>query len=183
MANTQSLYAITDEISLLMEQVEAAAGEVTEEHEALLKSVEESLTAKTDNVVEWVYSQEDMITTIEIRMKQLSDVKNQIENRLEKFDSYVDACLKRSGKESLDGTLYQIKKRKPSIVCVIEDETLIPFNYVYTPPVTSSISKKLITDDLKAGKEVPGAKLEESKTISITYVVKKAPKSKKAIKE
>jgi len=96
-----------------------------------------------------------------------------INKGLEKFDGYVNNCLISMGTNKIEGNLYSISRRKPSQVVTITDEKLIPMDFIKIPKPAPAIQKSEIATALKAGKEVPGAKLTESLTVSISYKAKK----------
>jgi len=167
-----SLYQISTEMDQLLEAITQAEGELTPEIEQKLAEVNTALVEKTDGVVAWVNYQEDLIELAKKRMNDLSEFILRTNNKLGKFDEYVDACLKRAGTNKLEGKLYSITKRKPTQVVNVFDETLIPMDFIKIPEPKPTIQKAEIAKELKAGKEVPGARLEESKNISITYKLK-----------
>jgi len=168
-----SLYSVTTEIALLLHEVTEAQGEVTPEVEQKLSQVNTLLATKTDNVVQWVHSQEDLITLVDMKLKELAEYKRAVQARLQKFDGYVDACLSTLGTTKLEGALFAIKKRKPTQVVEVFDESLIPLDFVkIPPPPAATISKTDIAKALKANQEVPGARMVESKNISLSYVLK-----------
>jgi len=168
-----SLYDLSKDFSLMMDQLAESGGELTENQEEILKQIQTSLTTKTDNVVQWVHSQEDLIALADQRIKALQDFKKSINTKLSNFDGYVDACLKTLKQSKIDGQLYKISVRKPRKVVVIDDENKIPLEFIKTPEPVSSISLTDIQKALKEGQEVPGASLQDSKTISISYDLKK----------
>lgn len=173
MSSNVSLYSITNEVKAVLDEVTEAGGELTPELEAKIESVTTILTTKTDNVVQWVHSQEDLVTLINLRMKELADYKKAVENRLDKFNGYVDACLIQLNTMKLEGQLFAIKKRKPTQVVEVFDETLIPMDFVkIPPPPAATISKTDIAKAIKAGQEVPGARMVESKNVSLSYMLK-----------
>lgn len=167
-----SLYQISTEMDQLLEEVTAAEGELTPELEAKIAQVQNDLIEKTDGIVNWVNSQEDLVDLAQAKIDELTAFKARINAKLSKFDSYVDACLKRVGTNKIEGKLYSICKRKPVQVVTIFDETLIPMDFIKIPEPTPSVQKTEIAKALKAGKEVPGARLEESKNVSISYKLK-----------
>jgi hypothetical protein len=167
-----SLYQISTEMDQLLEEVTAAEGELTPELEAKIAQVNQDLVEKTDGVVAWVNSQEDLIELAKKRISELGEFISRTNNKLQKIDSYVDACLKRAGTNKIEGKLYSISKRKPVQVVTIVDETLIPMDFIKIPEPKPAVQKTEIAKALKAGQEVPGAILEESKNISITYKLK-----------
>lgn len=167
-----SLYQITNEMGLLLEEISTAEGEITPELEAKLSQVNIALVEKTDDIVAWVNYQEDLMELAKKRIGELSQFIHRTGGKLEKFDSYVDTCLKKFGTNKLEGKLCSISKRKPSQVVNVFDETLIPMDFIKIPEPKPAVQKTEIAKALKAGIEVPGAKLEESQNVSISYKMK-----------
>lgn len=167
-----SLYQISTEMDQLLEEVATAEGEVTPELEVKIAQVNAALVEKTDGIVSWVNYNEDLIELAQKRIKELQEFILRTNAKLGNFDNYVNACLVRAGKSKIEGKLYSISKRKPSQVVVVFDETLIPMDFINIPEPKPTVQKAEIAKVLKAGKEVPGARLEESQNISISYKTK-----------
>lgn len=167
-----SLYQISTEMDQLLEEVTASEGELTPELEAKINQVSTDLVEKTDAVVSWVNSQEDLIELAKKRIAELNDFIARTNNKLFRIDGYVEACLKQLGTNKLEGKLYSISKRKPVQVVNVFDETLIPMDFIKIPEPKPAVQKTEIAKALKAGIEVPGARLEESKNVSISYKLK-----------
>lgn len=167
-----SLFQITTELQSLLDEVTESDGELTPELEAKLSEVSTSLTQKTDSVVSWVNYNEDLIMLAKSRIGELQEFIQRVEKRLEKFDGYVNNCLLSLGTNKIEGKICSITRRKPLQVVVVFDENQIPLDFIKIPEPKPAIQKAEIGKALKAGQEVPGAHLEESKTISITYKTK-----------
>lgn len=170
---SKSLYSLTEELTTMMDEISGAGGELSENLEAAHHTVMGLISSKTDSVCGWVRSQEDLIAAIDLRLKELSAMKKKVGDRIDRFDGYVNACLMKAGTMKLEGELHVIKKRKPTKIVVIQDETQIPLDYIVTPPPPKAApDKKAIADALKKNIEVPGCSLEDSPTISLSYGLK-----------
>lgn len=169
----QSLYKISSEMQTLLEEITENEGELTPEIEEKIALVTSQLTTKTDDIVGWVNSREDLIVLANQRISDLTDFINGINKGLEKFDGYVNNCLISLGSNKIEGNLYSINRRKPSQIVNITDETLIPMDYIKIPKPVPSIQKAEIASAIKAGAKVPGAELIESSKVSISYKAKK----------
>lgn len=167
-----SLYQISTEMDQLLEAVASAEGELTPELEAQIAQVNTALVEKTDGIVAWVNYNEDLIELAQKRIKELQEFIQRTNTKLGNFDKYVDNCLQKVGASKIEGKLYSIVKRKPSQVVNVFDETLIPMDFINIPEPKPTVQKVEIAKALKAGKEVPGARLEESKNLSISYKTK-----------
>lgn len=172
MEKSISLYNITSDLSETLIQLSENDGELSDEIESKLSTIQAMLTVKTDDVCGWIASQDDLIKLADDRIKALQEFKQGINKRLDKFDLYVNTCLGALNVTKIEGTLYKISKRAPSKAVVISDETLIPLEFIKIPQVKPEIMKSEIAKALKSGKEVPGASLCFSENISISYKLK-----------
>lgn len=164
-----SLYNIGEELRKNLELITENDGELTEEVKLALKNVESALMTKTDNIVEWVESQKDLIKLVKEKEDQIKELKKRIESRLEKFDSYVESCLQMMGKSFITGETKKIMASKRRMVVNIFDEGKIPLEFLNVPKVETKPDKKAIEKALKEGIEVPGAMMQESQNPSIKY--------------
>lgn len=170
----KSLYSLTEELSLLMDEITGADGELSENLEASHNAVMSLISSKTDGVCGWVSSQDHLIALADLKLKEISAFKKKIVDRLDRFDGYVNACLLRAGTMKLEGDLHIIKKRKPTKIVVIKDESHDDLNpFIVRPPAPDAyLDKKEIAKVLKTGVNLGGVSLEDSPTISLTYGLK-----------
>lgn len=129
-----------------------------------------ALRDKVDAVVFFRQQQESMIELIEARVKELTDRVSQIESRIQRFDDYVLNCMEINNREAFEGELYKISKRKPSKIVDIYDENLIPIEFVKIPEPKPMIMKKEISEKLKMGEIIEGARLVDGKKSIIVKV-------------
>jgi hypothetical protein len=129
------------------------------------------LTKKVDSCVGWVQSQEAKINQINEAIEQLEQYKEKIENKISKFDSYVNQCMIKLDTDKLSGELSSIKKRKPTKIVKIINENDIPIEFIKVPEPRPTIAKSEIAKALKAGQEVAGCELVDSDTLSISYKI------------
>ena len=155
---TESLFNITSELKEIEHQLMDNAGEISEQQEMLMETLTMQLTTKTDNVVEWIKSQEMLIENITERSQQLDLMQSKIESKLIRFKNYVLACMDKMETTKLEGDFHKISIKKPSVVVEIEDQNAIDIEFLKTKTSTS-IDKLAIKEKLKAGHEVAGAKL------------------------
>lgn len=167
-----TLYQISAEMGRAIEEITDNEGELTPELEAKIAQVQNDMIHKTDSIVAWVNYNNDLKEIAKKRIEELQDIISRIDKRLEKFDQYVDSCLSKLGANKIEGKMFTIAKRKPSMVVNVFDESLLPMEFINIPEPKPTVSKTAIAKALKEGKEVPGARLEESKKISISYKAK-----------
>lgn len=158
----QELYKITNDIRTILNEIEAAEGELGEHQEIMLSQLSDALTHKTDDVVEWMLYKKDTIELAEKRLKEVTEIINLKKASYDRFKAYVASCMEALGEKKLEGKIHAITKRKPSILVEIFDETMINPKYINVPEPKPTIMKAEISKDLKNGIEVSGARLVES---------------------
>ncbi|HJW56190.1 MAG TPA: siphovirus Gp157 family protein [Burkholderiaceae bacterium] len=87
---------------------------------------------------------------------------------IEHVESLIQSLLQASGRERAQTGLFSFALYKKAAVAAIDDATRIPEIYMRHPsPPPPAPDKHAILAALKAGKEVPGAHLEEGVRLSI----------------
>ena len=158
MTNNVTLYQITTEFKQIEEALMESGGELTSEVELALKEVSGLLTLKTDSVVGWVNSQEDLIEAADRRIKELLTFKTRISRGVDSLNGYLLNCMDNLGEVEIKGQFNKVLIRKPVKVLEIFDEDQIPTDYL-TQVKTIKISKPDIKKAIKNGEEVPGCRL------------------------
>jgi uncharacterized coiled-coil protein SlyX len=167
-----TLFVIEQELKLLLDQIGDESGDLNDEQRQLaIGNLNEALTSKTDQVAHFRESLNYLVDHINDKMSELKDRKDFYERKIEKFDEYVQACLAIGNKDKIEGKLYKISKRKPSLKVEIFDESLIPIEFIKIPEPKPQIMKDEISKALKQGEIIEGARLIEGKS-SLTYKVK-----------
>lgn len=169
---SQSLYALSSDLKQILDDLSENGGEFTDQAERAMLTATGMIKDKTDACVSWVQSQEDLIDLVDKRISDLEDMKKRISNRLKKFDDYSLSCLRLLGTNKIEGAMFAIKMRKPSTVTIIENEKLIPMDFIKIPEAKPQLMIAEIGKALKAGTPVPGARLGESSNITINYGTK-----------
>lgn len=155
---------------LLDESIDKETGEVINE-ENLAKTVElteelkKQLVVKAADVVKFYKNRDFFINAAEKEKARIDALIKSATNKQEKFDSYILYCMEKLGIDKLEtihGTMKISKSKRADIL----DETLIPVDYTEIVQ-TTKISKEKIKKDIQAGKEVPGAIVNEYKKISV----------------
>ena len=157
-----------ERMELLEQGINAETGEMTDNTNQLVTWNEEltkDLKEKSSNVIAVVRNQELTIEAIDNEIKRLKAMKDGIENRLDKFKTYIKNAMLTNGIEKIDTNLGSIKFTK-STSTEIYDESLIDKKFIETV-ITEKISKEKIKKALKAGEEVQGARLVENKNLKI----------------
>ena len=168
MSRELSLYNLTEELVQTMDYLFDDMGEIDEQKELKVKAIEDLIVQKTDNIYDYVQSQKDLIKAAKERIERIEDFIRRTENGLDKLDTYVAGCMDRLGKEKIEGVFCNLVRIKPRDVADIVDPEAIPTDFLYIPPPVAKIDKKLLLEELKKGRKIPGAKLGKS-SLSISY--------------
>jgi hypothetical protein len=132
-----------------------------------LESLSGDLQVKAENVAHMVRSMEADASAVKQWAKDATDRAKVLEGRAESLRDYLQRCMEATGIERIEGPGIVLSFRKSSAV-VIDEPGLVPSLFMRqpeTPPPAPD--KKLIADAIKAGKEVPGAHIEQRRSLQI----------------
>jgi hypothetical protein len=132
-----------------------------------LDSLSGELELKAQNVAMFVRNLEATVYAINEHTKAQQQRAKALEHRAEALRDYLQRCMEATGIEKIEGPGITIGFRKSSAV-VINEPGLIPDEYFRTPePPPAAPDKKAIADAIKAGKDVPGAHVEQRRNLQI----------------
>lgn len=149
----KSLYHIEQEYMDLMQSVEAAEGELTEEQVDQLTINEQELEGKSVAYVCVIKNAEGEIDKIDQEIKRLTAMKKREQSTITRLKDNLLTAVNLFGEYTAG--MYTIATRKSTQVS-IDDEVFIPAEYMVTKTV-ESIDKKKIKEAIKAGETVEGA--------------------------
>jgi hypothetical protein len=154
-----SLFHLSQELITVFENIES-----TEQNQSeLILKLNEMLSTKVDNVVSFHKFVENHLDLIDSQIKELKERKETINNKLNRLNEYVLACLNSANKKEFTGSIYKIQKVKCPASVEIFDEDKIPLDYIKVPEPKPTIMKDEIKKALKAGEIIEGARLIENK--------------------
>lgn len=123
--------------------------------------------SKAESVAHVIRNLESMADAIKAYEAQQAERRKTFEARAERLREYLANCMQGIGREKLETPSVSLSFRKSSAV-VVDDQSLIPPAFMRQPePLPPSPDKKALGDALKAGQEVPGARLEHRKNLQI----------------
>ena len=157
----ETLYQLTSDYN----QVIALLGDDEYDKQALqdtLASIEGAIEVKAHNIVKLIKSMNT--DAIDAEIKRLTDRKKAINNRKDGLKQYLQTQMELLGKDKIKGELFTwtIKNNPPALE--ITDSSIIPAKYQV---VSYSVDNTAIKSDLKAGAEVPGARLTQGRSLTI----------------
>ena len=158
-----SLYNLSEGYKEVLDKMDE--GYSFEDIEDTLDAIKADMDTKVDNIIGLKRSAEGDVEIIDKEIKRLQTLKKQKLNLADKLKGYLQDMLEvqeltnyRTSKN------YVFKKRNAPSKSVI-DEKLIPKEYWLSQ--APKLNAKQLTDDLKAGKEVPGAELKVTESLVI----------------
>lgn len=156
------LYELTENYNQVLELAEQLDAETLRD---TLDSIDETIEIKIENTAKVVRSLEGNVDAIDNEIKRLTDKKSTLNNNIKGIKSYMQESMEQVGKEKVKGHLFNIGiQNNPQSVNVV-DEKKIKMDYFVEQP--SKLDKKRLLADLKEGKEVEGAELQQTRSLRI----------------
>ena len=126
-----------------------------------LESIEGDINEKGVNIVKLSNSWDADIDAIDAEIKPLTTRKKALQNRGQSLRDYLRYNMQASGISKIECPLFTVSLRKAREVVQINDESLIPDDYVKVK-TTVTPDKAAILKALKDGVDIPGAEIAES---------------------
>jgi DNA repair exonuclease SbcCD ATPase subunit len=156
------LYELTSQYNQIFQSITEESD--LEHLEEMLSAIEEEFEVKAENIAKLIKSLDGDIKAYKDELDRLSARKKSIENHQDRLKAYLETNMRATGKEKIKGSVFTIAMQNNPPKAVIDSEDDIPEQYkVYEVHIT----KKELLDDLKQGKEVPGAHMEQSQSLRI----------------
>ena len=160
-----TLYQIQERFLEALEMAES--GEYEEDTiNNTLEAIEWDLEEKADNYAKVITAKKGEIDTIKREIERLTAMIKTKESTVQRLKSDLQTAMNGTDRRKFKTDLhnFRIQTNPPSVE--ILDGGIIPENYlVAQDPV---ISKKDILRDLKAGMDVPGARLKQTESLRIS---------------
>lgn len=133
-----------------------------------LEGLQGEVTVKGQNVAAFILNMEAEAAAVKEVEQRLAKKRRAMENRSKSLRDYLRMNMERSGitEISANDKSFKVKLMKGRPSCVIDDEKALPPNYIEEVR-TTKVDKRLITQAIKDGYEVPGAHLETKPALKI----------------
>ena len=160
---------IEHEIQNVMDAIDAASGDLDEASQiAYEEYIGELAQAESDKVDNFGF----VIKALTDRAKNRRELANQIlakaradESAIERLKTYYLASMREHGLQKVKGEIFSLSRRACASVA-IDNIAAIPAAYKATE-VIESPDKRRIADAIKAGEEIPGARLEWNDSLQV----------------
>lgn len=165
-----SLYTLSDEVERLLSSEDAYDAETGELSPALVEALG-AMKDKGANVVAYILNRDAEIQAIEQHEAKIAAHKAGIVRKQEKLREYLAFNMKRTGITEIaanDGTFKAKLHIDRDSSVEIYDDKQIPAQFMTTPkPPEPKPSKTEIAKAIKAGTEVPGARIVKKDRLEI----------------
>ena len=163
------LYEITEQLENIKELLENPEFADNADIAKALDAVQQDFDKKAENVVYVIKNTEGDIEVIDAEIKRLQAMKKQRQNGIEQIKNYLKHNMEATGTAKINCPLFTISYRESKQSAVQLDEDLFLANNCDETIVNIKITanKTEIKARLKAGEEIPGAKLVDSQVLTI----------------
>lgn len=158
-----SLYNLSEGYKEVLDKMDE--GYSFEDIKDTLDAIKADMDTKVDNIIGLKRSAEGDVEIIDKEIKRLQTLKKQKLNLSDKLKGYLQDMLEVQELTNYRTSKNYVFKKRNAPSKSITDEKLIPDEYWLSQ--APKLNAKQLTDDLKAGKEVPGAKLKVTESLVI----------------
>ncbi|PTJ01755.1 siphovirus superfamily [Staphylococcus simulans] len=158
-----SLYNLSEGYKEVLDKMDE--GYSFEDIKDTLDAIKADMDTKVDNIIGLKRSAEGDVEIIEKEIKRLQTLKKQKLNLADKLKGYLQDMLEVQELTNYRTPKNYVFKKRNAPSKSITDEKLIPKEYWLSQ--APKLNAKQLTDDLKAGKEVPGAELKVTESLVI----------------
>lgn len=125
-----------------------------------LDAIQDTREVKWDNIATWIDQNDATEKWIAKRIKELQDKKKYLKNQSKNLMTYLTDSIDDAGYKEVRTANHILKPRSYQASVVISNPDKLPMTFVHTETKTiSRPDKKALYAALKAGQEVPAAKL------------------------
>ncbi len=136
--------------------------------EDTLESLSGDLEVKATNTAMLIRNIEASAIAIKAAEEQMAARRKALENRAARIKDYVLANMMVAGIQKIECPYFKLAVRDNPAAVEVFEPGLIPANFMRQPePPPPSVDKTAIKEALKAGQDVPGAKLTVGKRLEI----------------
>jgi len=160
---SKSLFKITFQQRLLMNEIESMEGELTPEMETSLQITESELQQKSIAYLEVIRKKEAFNTLVDNEIKRLQQMKKVSNNVIDRLNDNLLTAVKTFG--TYEVGLQKFGTRKSSKL-IVENINGLPEEFK-TVKVTESADKVKLKAAIKEGKEIEGVYIEENLNLKI----------------
>jgi len=157
-----SLYELGNEYEILLDVIDNQGGEITPEQEKQLFDLERALTAKIDDYIGYISELEQEAEKLKALKMKYGKKQQTRENTIDRLKRTMLEQMELRQTDCINGNIGKVRKQFSEAINF--DAAIVPVKYIDYKPV---VKVSEIKQDLKAGKEIPGAVLERKPYVRI----------------
>lgn len=162
-----SLYNLVGERLALQNKLE----ELNFDEQTIMDTLEGSSTEIEEKIESYAFvirNMEALPNTIKAEEKRLAERRKAIENRIDNIKNWLLINMQASKITKIDSPIFTIAIQNNPASVVIDNEALIPVDYLRVPEMPPSLpDKALIKQAINDGFEVPGAHMQNTQRLVI----------------
>lgn len=158
-----NLYQITEEDRKLNDLMLGV--ETEDDNDAVIELMDEissQIQNKGTGIIKARICTDSNIKAVDEEIKRLQAIKKSMQSKQSKFNEYVLFCMDKLGIKKIETPLGIISTRKSPASLVVEDESIVPNEFIVIKQ-TESIDKTAIKNLMKKGESVEGCRLVTDK--------------------
>lgn len=132
---------------------------------------EDEFEVKAENTAQYIKNLIIESDALENEIKKMQQRKKSKDNKIKRLKTYLRDCMVQMGRDRIETTLCKLSIRNNAESVTIEDEKAFTNQYAESHKeyfkFKPEISKTEIKKALQLGEEIPGAKLEKTKSVII----------------
>ena len=130
-----------------------------------LEGIEDEITTKVESLAKLMKSIEADETAMKAEEERLYKRRKAFENRWQSIKKYVEQQLTLAGIDKVKGTIFTVALQNNPLSVKVDESVTLP--EIYYIPQPAKLDKEALLEDLKAGKVIPGAELQQTKSLRI----------------
>lgn len=156
-----TMYELTDSYKALLDAAENVDSDLLAD---TLESIHDAIEDKAEGYATVIRELESESEKLKSEVERLTKRKQTYENNVKRLKANLQRAMESVGSSKIKGRLFTVSIRNNAPHVVMKDENKIP---AYLLKVVRTPDKKAIMNLLNADKEVPGATLEQTKSLQI----------------
>ena len=159
------LYELSKDYQRILDAIEDAEGELTEEQLAELLEVEDGFRTKVESIGKLIKSVAADVEAIKTERKRLADRQGTLSRKSEWLKRYLLQALCATGTKKVKGQVLTVSLRKAPVSCEVLDAAEVPDDFK-REFVEVKVDRNGIIGHFKAtGEQLPGVRMVTDKQI------------------
>ncbi|AMD23120.1 hypothetical protein GU74_11495 [Listeria monocytogenes] len=155
------LYELTESYQNVLDIAEQLEAETLKD---TLDAITESIEVKAENTAKVIKTVNAEIEALDTEIKRMSSRKSTLKNNVESMKRYLKEELEKVGLDKVKGQHLTIRIQNNPQGVLVEDESKLGAYLVEQP---KKLDRKAILADLKDGKEIDGAEIQQGRSLRI----------------